>query len=194
MTTERTRPSGRLVAAIAAAVAVVVAVVVGVIVLVTGDDPIEGTATTVTTVETSTTLPASAAFPSVPVGSEGPLVEVIQRLLTHRQIPVEPTAFFNEATEDAVTQFEESVGIPPDGLVGRVTWQQLVVPLRRGQTGEAVRAFQLLLVENGFDTDVDGNYSLAVQQQVIDLQRDNDLGVDGIGDVDTWRVLLAGAA
>ena len=128
------------------------------------------------------------------MGSEGPLVEVIQRLLTHRQIPVEPTAFFDEATEDAVTQFEESVGIPPDGLVGRVTWQQLVVPLRRGQTGEAVRAFQLLLVENGFDTDVDGNYSLAVQQQVIDLQRDNDLGVDGIGDVDTWRVLLAGAA
>ncbi len=193
----RPRPSRRLVLAIAAAIAVVVAVAVGVLVVVAGDDDLEGVATPTTTTiaaASTTTSPASASFPSVPVGSEGPVVEVIQRLLTHRQFPVDPNRFFDEATEDAVTQFEESVGIPPDGLVGRVTWQQLVVPLRRGQTGEAVRAFQVLLAENGIDTNVDGNYTLALQQQVIDFQRANDLGVDGIGDVDTWRVLLAGAA
>lgn len=195
---EPPRRSRRLALAIAGAIALVVAVAVGVVVmLVADDDDIEGAATPTTTTiaaDTTTTSPASASFPSVPVGSEGPLVEVIQRLLTHRQLPVEPNGFFDEATEDVVTQFEESVGIPPDGLVGRVTWQQLVVPLRRGQTGEAVRAFQLLLVENGIDTNVDGNYTLAVQQHVIDFQRANGLGVDGIGDVDTWRVLLAGAA
>ena len=80
---------------------------------------------------------------------------------------MEPSGFFDDATEGAVRQFEDSVGIPADGLVARLTWQQLIVPVKRGQEGEAVRALQLLLA--------------------------NGLNVDGIPDVDTWRVLLAGA-
>ncbi|MGI9031052.1 MAG: CHAT domain-containing protein [Ilumatobacteraceae bacterium] len=151
-------------------------------------------AATTTAATTPTTVSAAEGFPSVPVGSDGPVVEVIQRLLTHREIPVEPNGFFDEATEDAVIAFEESVGIPPDGLVGRVTWQQLVVPLRRGQEGEAVRALQLLLVENGIDAQVDGRYTLDIQDRVVEFQRAAGLGVDGIADVDTWRVLLARAA
>jgi peptidoglycan hydrolase-like protein with peptidoglycan-binding domain len=186
------RPRWLVPALVAGAVLVVAALIVGAVVLLTRD-PVDGTATVETVPATTTTLPADAEFPSVPVGSEGVVVEVIQRLLTQRQFPVEPTGFFDEGTEDAVREFEDSVGIPPDGLVGRVTWQQLVVPLRRGQTGDAVVALQLLLAENGIDAEPNGRYTLEVQQEVVEFQQANDLGVDGIADVDTWRVLLAGA-
>jgi peptidoglycan hydrolase-like protein with peptidoglycan-binding domain len=186
------RPRWLVPALVAGAVLVVAALVVGAVVLLTRD-PVDGTATVETVPATTTTLPADAEFPSVPVGSEGVVVEVIQHLLTQRQFPVEPTGFFDEGTEDAVREFEDSVGIPPDGLVGRVTWQQLVVPLRRGQTGDAVVALQLLLAENGIDAEPNGRYTLEVQQEVVEFQQAHDLGVDGIADVDTWRVLLAGA-
>ena len=44
------------------------------------------------------------------------------------------TGFFDDATEDAVEDLEEAAGIQPDGTVGRVTWQQLAVALRRGDS------------------------------------------------------------
>ena len=121
------------------------------------------------------------------------MVEVVQRLLAHRGFAVEPTGFFDDATEDAVREFEDSVGIPADGLVARLTWQQLVVPVKRGQEGEAVSALQILLTANGFPHEPDGRFTLDVQEDVVAVQRANGLGVDGIGDVDTWRILLAGA-
>ena len=174
----------------AAAVAVGV-VAVGALVLwrAFDDDAPTGALATTTT---ATTTPA-AAFPSVPIGSEGTMVEVVQRLLAHRGFAVEPTGFFDDATEDAVREFEDSVGIPADGLVARLTWQQLVVPVKRGQEGEAVSALQILLTANGFPHEPDGRFTLDVQEDVVAVQRANGLGVDGIGDVDTWRILLAGA-
>ena len=57
-----------------------------------------------------------------------------------------------------------------------------------------MRALQILLNENGVPTELDGRYTLDVQNDVMDVQRANGLSVDGIGDVDTWRTLLAGAA
>ena len=176
----------------AAAAAVVVVAVAGLLLWRAVDDDDSPTGALATTT-TSTTTPPAAAFPSVSVGSEGTLVEAIQRLLTQRGFPVEPSRFFDDATEDAVRQFEDSVGIPADGLVARLTWQQLVVPVKRGQEGEAVRALQLLLTANGFAHDPDGRFTLDVQEDVVAVQRANGLNVDGIPDVDTWRVLLAGA-
>ena len=49
-------------------------------------------------------------------------------------------SFFDEATLEAVEALEEETGIPVDGEVGRVTWQQLFAPVRRGQANDAVRA------------------------------------------------------
>ena len=44
------------------------------------------------------------------------------------------TGFFDDATEEAVEAVEEATNIPVDGSVGRVTWQQLAAPIRRGDT------------------------------------------------------------
>jgi peptidoglycan hydrolase-like protein with peptidoglycan-binding domain len=173
----------------AAAAAVGLVAVAGLLVWRAFDDDSPTGALATTTTSTTT----QSAFPSVSVGSEGTLVEAIQRLLTQRGFPVEASGFFDDATEDAVRQFEDSVGIPADGLVARLTWQQLVVPVKRGQEGEAVRALQLLLTANGFPHDPDGRFTLDVQEDVVAVQRSSGLNVDGIPDVDTWRVLLAGA-
>ena len=175
----------------AAAAAAIGVIAVGVLLLWRSFDDDAPTGALATT--TATTTPQVAAFPSVPIGSEGTLVEVIQRLLSQRGFAVDPTGFFDDATEAAVREFEDSVGIPADGLVARLTWQQLVVPVKRGQEGEAVRALQILLTANGIPHEPDGQFTLDVQEDVVAFQRANGLGVDGIGDVDTWRILLAGA-
>jgi peptidoglycan hydrolase-like protein with peptidoglycan-binding domain len=154
------------------------------------DDP----PTTTTTTTTTTVATTALSWPSVRVGSEGPVVEVIQRLLTEQGYPVEPTGFFDDATFDAVEALEDESNIPVDGEVGRVTWQQLVVPLRRGDTGGAVIAAELLLAENGVDIDPDDRYALATQDAVMRFQGQHGLAVDGIVDADTWEALLAGAS
>ena len=143
---------------------------------------------------TTTTTAAAATWPSVTVGAEGPVVEVIQRLLAVHGHPVEPTGFFDDATFDAVEALEGESNIPVDGNVGRVTWQQLVVPLRRGDTGQAVVAAELLLAEDGVDIEPDDRFALDTQAAVTQFQREHGLAVDGIVDTDTWEALIAGAS
>src|SRR5829696_3756216 len=89
-----------LVPALATAAALVVGALVATAVLLLNHDSPDGSVTVGTVPVTATTSPTDAEFPSVPVGSEGPLVEVIQRLLTQRQFPIEANGFFDEATED----------------------------------------------------------------------------------------------
>ena len=69
-----------------------------------------------------------------------------------------------------------------------------MVPLRRGDTGEAVIAAELLLAENGVDIEPDDRFTLATQDAVIRFQTQHGLAVDGIVDADTWEALLAGAS
>ncbi|MDQ3469454.1 MAG: CHAT domain-containing protein [Actinomycetota bacterium] len=174
----------------AAGATVVAAAIIGVVVA-TGDDDVDGTTTTTAAAPVVATR---AGFPSIRVGAEGTAVEVMQLLLGVEGFPVEVTGFFDDVTLDAVEAFEEQANIEPDGVVGRVTWQQLVSPVRRGDTGDAVLAAQRALVANGIELTPDGRFSLQTQDEVMAFQRTNGLAVDGLVDIDTWAALLAGAA
>ena len=88
-------------------------------------------------------------------------------------------------------QVEAQTNIPVDGTVGRVTWQQLAAPIRRGDRGEAVLGAEELLALLGADIAPDDQFTNGTQALVMDFQRDNGLAVDGIVDIDTWRVMLA---
>ncbi|MET0578033.1 MAG: CHAT domain-containing protein [Ilumatobacteraceae bacterium] len=181
-----------------AVAAIVAALAVWLVVRAILDDGPDDGSTTATTSTTSTTTTTTVpvvvvAWPSVRVGAEGPTVEVLQRLLTVQGHPVEPTGFFDDATLEAVEALEDAANIPVDGEVGRVTWQQLVEPVRRGDTGEAVLAAELLLAENGVDIEPDDRFTLATQDAVMRFQGQHQLAVDGIVDADTWEALLSGA-
>ncbi len=144
---------------------------------------------------TSTTTAAAAlGFPSIQVGDEGATVVTLQRLLNVKGETVPVTGFFDDATFDAVERVEKATNIPVDGVVGRVTWQQLATPLRRGDSGEAVLAAEELLQLAGFDIKPDERFTNGTQSLVMQLQKRHGLAVDGIVEIDTWRVLLALAA
>lgn len=145
------------------------------------------------TASTTTTIVGAPAWPSLRIGAEGPTVEALQLLLNAHGHDVVVDGFFGDSTLAAVEALEADSGIPVDGEVGRVTWQQLVVPVRRGQRGDAVRAAQLMLNENGVDVAVDGRFTLDMQDEVVRFQQRNGLNVDGIVDAETWQVLVAGA-
>jgi peptidoglycan hydrolase-like protein with peptidoglycan-binding domain len=139
---------------------------------------------------TTTTLP-TLGFPTVSVGDDGAVVVALQRLLTLKGFPVPATGFFDDATEEAAKKVEEETNIPVDGIVGRVTWQQLAAPIRRGDQSQAVLAAEELLQLLGFDVIPDDRFTNGTQTIVQQFQRQHGLATDGIIDVDTWRVMLA---
>jgi peptidoglycan hydrolase-like protein with peptidoglycan-binding domain len=147
-----------------------------------------------TTTATATSAPpvvTELGFPQIRVGDEGAVVVALQRLLAVKDHPVPVTGFFDDATEEAVKAVEQETNIPPDGIVGRVTWQQLAAPIRRGDSGTAVLAAEELLQLAGFDITPDNNFTNGTQDLVLQFQRRQGLPADGIVDIDTWRVLLA---
>ena len=148
-----------------------------------------------TTTSTSTTLGGTAnatlPFPTTTVGDTGPIVLAMQRLLNEHGHAAPQSGFFDDATEQHVEDLEEAAGIEPDGTVGRLTWQQLAVALRRGDSGDAVLATEELLALLGTELSADDQFTNDTQQLVMDFQRDNGLAVDGVVDIDTWRVMLA---
>jgi peptidoglycan hydrolase-like protein with peptidoglycan-binding domain len=146
------------------------------------------------TTTTSTSAPPAVAalgFPQIRVGDDGAVVVALQRLLGVKNHPVPVTGFFDDATEEAARALEQETNIPPDGIVGRVTWQQLAAPIRRGDSGPAVLAAEELLQLAGFDITPDDRFTNGTQDLVVQFQQRQGLPVDGIVDIDTWRVLLA---
>jgi len=153
------------------------------------------TTTTTTTPATTTVADpvtnAGLPFPSVSVGDEGAVIVALQHLLVEHGFDVEVSGFFDDATEDAVQAVEADTNIPVDGTVGRVTWQQLAAPIRRGDQGPAVLGAEQLLALLGSPITPDERFTNRTQDLVTEFQRTNGLAVDGIVDIDTWRVLLA---
>jgi hypothetical protein len=64
--------------------------------------------------------------------------------------------------------------------------------LRKGSNGNAVLELQQLLVRHGAAIDPDGDFGSRTQRAVIDFQRSETLGADGIVGPLTWKALEAG--
>ena len=112
---------------------------------------------------------------------------------------------FGFQTEKAVRAFQRAKHLKVDGLVGAQTWPVLLLRLKQGDRGDAVRAVQTLLrakiTEDGPaypDLKIDGIYGAATADDVRDFQRvfgyyfkENGLKPDGIVGAQTWGVLLS---
>jgi peptidoglycan hydrolase-like protein with peptidoglycan-binding domain len=165
----------------AALAALAVAAVVFLVVRSTADDA---------TPPPTTTPPVG--FPTVDLGVEGAEVEAAQHLLNEHGVAVEVTGFFDNATKAAIRTFEGNLpDVPDDGILGALTWSELVETVATGRTGDAVSAAQTLLNDNGASLEVDGRFGPATRAAVIRFEQANGLHVDGIVDDEVWKHLLA---
>ena len=144
---------------------------------------------------------ATTEWPLVKTGRKGELVKTAQYLLRHRGFTIAADGIVGPLTEGAIRDFQKSKNLPVDGIVGKQTWPELIVQIRKGQKGDAVRAAQgQLRLRNLPETKnlaVDGDFGALTDAGVRAFQKAlNDQGyvttpVDGIVGLVTWHALVA---
>ena len=151
--------------------------------------------------------PADAGLP-LGLGARGEAVRDVQRRLgaLGHDLGEDPAGDFGAATEAAVSTFQVQRGLPPDGIVGPVTWAALVeagwhlgdrflyhrTPMQRG---DDVAELQSSLGALGFDAGrVDGICGPDTARALLEFQRNRGLTPDGICGPDSVSALrrLAG--
>ncbi|HEY6737979.1 MAG TPA: peptidoglycan-binding protein [Actinopolymorphaceae bacterium] len=139
------------------------------------------------------------SYATIQVGSSGDLVKAAQCLLrTAGFDPGTMAGTFDATTESKVRAFQQSKGLPVDGVVARATWTALLSQgstptLRNGSTGADVRRLQRSLTAAlGRAVGIDGQFGPLTERAVEDYQSSRDLDVDGVVGRLTWGALQAG--
>ena len=142
-------------------------------------------------------------YPSVKRGDSGRYVNILQTQLKYLGYYFGSiTGNFDEATEEALINFQTARGLPGDGVAGTATWKELFpdysnLPsvgnrpvLRKGDIGEAVKTLQQelkkLMYYNGT---ISGTFDEATLSAVKAFQASNGLGADGVVGEKTWAAL-----
>jgi len=137
------------------------------------------------------TIRAQAAWPTVQRGDSGRDVVTVQYLLRHHGQSLSVDGSFGPATESAVKSFQGAKGLSADGIVGSNTWGALIVTVRRGDSGNAVRAAQDQLANcYGYGVAVDGAFGPATESAVKSFQGSKGLSQDGVVGPNTWNALV----
>jgi peptidoglycan hydrolase-like protein with peptidoglycan-binding domain len=134
----------------------------------------------------------SLRWPTVHPGAVGERVFAIQYLLQARGYHLRADGRFGPATTRDVRSFQRSRGIGPSGHVGQQTWPRLIITVRRGNSGSAVRAVQhSLRFAYGFRFQgVNGFFGRATQTRVFLFQRNSNLRADGVVGNNTWKTMV----
>lgn len=129
-------------------------------------------------------------------------VRSLQYLLDARGARLAVDGQFGPKSQAAVVAFQRSRGLSPSGVVSTATWQKLVVTVRQGSTGPAVRAVQDQVNfrnnKNGRTLAVDGIFGPKTTAAVTAFQRAmsaqvRGFAVDGIVGPQTWQALVTEA-
>jgi peptidoglycan hydrolase-like protein with peptidoglycan-binding domain len=134
-------------------------------------------------------------------GSTGEPVRSLQYLLRAHGSTIAVDGTFGSQTQAAVETFQRSHNLSVDGVVGNHTWPSLIVTVRRGSTGEAVRAVQDQAQFRNLSGDpskglaVDGIFGPKTEAFVRGFQQalhadDPTILVDGIVGPVTWNKLV----
>ena len=125
-------------------------------------------------------------------------VRPLQQLLRARSHFVTVDGNFGAATEAAVKAFQQGVGLTADGVVGPLTWPKLVVQVKKGSSGDAVRGVQEVMTfhdQSGGEAPpvhVDGVFGPRTDKWVRGFQTAVGASSDGVVGPITWRALLSG--
>ncbi|MBA3468389.1 MAG: penicillin-insensitive murein endopeptidase [Herpetosiphonaceae bacterium] len=129
---------------------------------------------------------SGAFFHPLSKGNRGTDVQAIQYLLN-----IGADGVFGPGTEAAVKSFQASKGLGADGIVGPATWGALVATVRRGDSGNAVKALQAELnAKRNAGLTVDGAFGPGTETAVKSFQSHAGLSADGIVGPTTWKNLI----
>jgi peptidoglycan hydrolase-like protein with peptidoglycan-binding domain len=140
-------------------------------------------------------------WPVVQNGSQGHPIRTLQFLLRARGHNLTVDGIFGPATEAAVKAFQTGQGITPDGILSPQTWAALIIQVKNGSTGDAVRGvqeeFQFRAGEPGKGLQVDGIFGPQTDSTIRGFQHALSLDipsvvVDGIVGPITWQALVSG--
>jgi peptidoglycan hydrolase-like protein with peptidoglycan-binding domain len=148
------------------------------------------------------TLHTILPWPLVEQGhsSEHP-VRTLQQLLRARGQTLQVDGSFGPQTDAAVRAFQQSKNLAVDGIVGPKTWAALVVTVRKGDKGDAVRGVQEEFAFRAGDPSlalqIDGIFGPKTDEAVRGFQQAlasdyPEVVVDGIVGPITWRALVSG--
>jgi peptidoglycan hydrolase-like protein with peptidoglycan-binding domain len=139
-----------------------------------------------------------APFPLVKRPTDRFPVRSLQQLLRARNHPVAVDGIFGPNTEAAVKAFQQSNGLAADGIVGPLTWRKLIVQVKKGSSGDAVRGVQEVIKFHQSTGDeappfaVDGIFGPRTDQWIRGFQTAVGTASDGIVGPITWRALVSG--
>jgi peptidoglycan hydrolase-like protein with peptidoglycan-binding domain len=142
-------------------------------------------------------------WPVVQKGSQGHPIRTLQLLLRARGHHITVDGLFGPATEAAVKAFQASKGLAADGLVSPQTWTTLVIQVKKGSKGDAVRGVQEEFKFRSGSGDptkglqIDGIFGPQTESTVRGFQHALSLdipsvAVDGIVGPITWQALVSG--
>jgi peptidoglycan hydrolase-like protein with peptidoglycan-binding domain len=136
-------------------------------------------------------------WPAEHLGTTGENVRTVQYLLNEHGATVGVDGMFGRFTTDAIRTFQADHGLTVDGIVGNLTWPELVVEVTFGSNGHAVRAAQRQLNRRSGRVLIDGLFRGKTNTAVGSFQ--GTLGLHGGGtndqpktvDQQTWNALVS---
>jgi len=142
-------------------------------------------------------------FPLVRQGDQAHPVRTLQDLLRAQGHGLVVDGNFGPLTAAAVRAFQQQKGLSVDGIVGPNTWGALIITVRQGSTGDAVRGVQEEFQFRNLSGDpskglaVDGDFGPETDAAVRGFQQalHADIAsvvVDGIVGPVTWQALVSG--
>ncbi|WP_433293681.1 peptidoglycan-binding domain-containing protein [Actinoplanes sp. CA-030573] len=142
-------------------------------------------------------------WPQIRQGAKEHPVPTLQYLLRARGKTVTVDGIFGPQTDTAVRAFQRDKHLAVDGIVGPNTWSALIITVRQGDEGDAVRGVQEEFQFRNLSGDpskglaVDGIFGPKTDAAVRDFQRAihadvPSMAVDGIVGPMTWQALVSG--
>jgi len=142
-------------------------------------------------------------FPLVREGDREHPVRTLQHLLRARNHSVDVDGIFGPKTDAAVRAFQMDEHLAVDGIVGPDTWRALIITVRRGSQGDAVKGvqeefqFRNLSGDPSKGPQIDGIFGPKTEAAVRAFQQALHAGipsvtVDGIVGPVTWQALISG--
>jgi peptidoglycan hydrolase-like protein with peptidoglycan-binding domain len=140
-------------------------------------------------------------WPVVQNGNQGHPIRTLQFLLRAHGHNLTVDGMFGPATEAAVKAFQAGKGMTADGIMNPQTWSALIIQVKKGSHGDAVRGvqeeFQFRAGEPGKGLKVDGIFGPKTDSTVRGFQHALSLDipsvvVDGIVGPVTWQALVSG--
>jgi peptidoglycan hydrolase-like protein with peptidoglycan-binding domain len=137
-------------------------------------------------------------WPIVQEGDREHPVRTLQHLLRARGKTVTVDGIFGPKTATAVRAFQKDKKLTQDGDVGPNTWSALIIQVKQGNTGDAVRGVQEEFQFRNLSGDptkgvqIDGIFGPETDDAVRGFQGAVGLDADGIVGPLTWRALVSG--